>query len=447
MNDTTDPSTSKPTEVAKTAKKAGLLRKSAIILFLVLIVLVILAFPFAIEPWIISKAKATLAAQGYQIDKDSAIDLSVLGGKFSAENLKVSQEYKGQTDQIFSAKTLSADVAMIDSLMTFDLIVDHLIIDEMTANLRRRPDGTVPVIPPPEDGEGTDWSKVDWKKYYEKWRQRREKKKEEQEKQEEEQKKDPDKRPEPEKKQAPDWKDATVYKPAPAATQSGSSRVLIRDLKINGKNIGLPDETAFDLSSFDITGTNVTLTQDDHEDMKLTAKLVTTGAGPIDIDLSRAPGANGSLNIKADKLPIEALANDRIAGDAVSKYGASGFDQLNLTTSWKGEDLTGELNHLLTKFKLNPTSDAGSEAKQAAQIVNGMDGKPIVWPMKIGGSPLVPTITDSGVDELVKANAAGAVKGAVKQKATEEAGKLLDKQGGKNPATKKATDLLKGLGN
>jgi len=440
MNDNSDPNTSQPTEVARTAKKPALLRKSAIILFLVLIVLLILAFPLVIEPWIVSKAKATLAAQGYQVDKDSDIDLSVFGGKLSAENLKISQEYKGKTEEVFSAKTFTADVALIDSLLSFDLIVDHLVIDEMTANLRRRSDGTVPVIPPPEDGEGTDWSKVDWMKYYEKWKQWREKK-------EEEQKKDPSKKPEPEKEQAPDWKDATVYKPAPTATQTKSHRVLIRNLKINGKNLGLPDETAFDLASFDITGTNVTLTQDDQEDMKLTAKLITKGAGPIDIDLNRAPGANGSLNIKADKLPVEALANEKIAGDSVAQYGATGFDQLNLTTSWKGEDLTGELNHLLTKLKLNPTSGAGSEAKQAAQIVNGMDGKPIVWAMKIGGSPLAPTITDSGVGDLVKANAAGAVKGAVKQKATEEAGKLLDKEGGKNPATKKATDLLKGLGN
>jgi len=76
-----------------------------------------------------------------------------------------------------------------------------------------------------------------------------------------------------------------------------------------------------------------------------------------------------------------------------------------------------------------------------------LKGQPIRWPMKLGGTLISPRITDSGVDELVKGSVTDAVKGEAKDRATQEANKLLEKEGAKNPEIKqKATDLLKGLG-
>jgi hypothetical protein len=433
--------TSQPTALAKAIKPPSILRKSAIILLLLVVVVFIAAFPLVIEPWLISSFKDALKARGMELAPQSKLGISVFGGRLSGSDIVITENRDGETRTVLSAKSLDGDIAMLDSLKSFDLIVDSLIATGATADLSRRKDGSVPVITP-EDGGGIDWSKVDWYDYYKKISDYYKKRKE---KEEEEKKNPPQEKPEPKAKPSKDWPKGTAYAPAPKPGERGP-RVLIRTLKIEGEKLGLPDKTAFDVTKFTIDGSNVAVVQLPEEKMTLKAHLDTAGAGPIEVDLDRDPGQAGKLTAKAPELPAEVLTDKAIAGDRLAKYGAKGQVDVNFSGSWEGWNLIGALDNTVKNFSLNPSSDAGSEAQQAAQVIKQLGGKPIVWPIKIGGQLYAPTITDTGVDNLLKANK-GALKDAATERATEEGKKLLEKQGEKNPELKKkADDLLKGLG-
>ncbi len=440
-----------PIEPAKPAKRPGPIRTSAVILLLILAALVVLSFPFVIEPWAIGQMRSQLQAQGMVLSDDSKLDLSIFGGRITGTNVMLAELVDGKPGaEIFRAGALKADIAVMDSLVGFDLIIDELIATDASGSLRRRPDGSVPIITPP--GDGIDWSKVNWYDYYQKLSEWLKNRKEEQERQEEEQKQDPSKQPEPQadpnRPDAIEWPQATRYEP-PATPGGRGPRVLVRTLEVSGKELGLPDDTPFDITSFQISGRDVCVVQEKDETMTLTAKLETEGAGPIDIDLRRAPGADGTMTAKAPRLPVSALAHPAVSGDALAKYGAAGLASIDFSSSWSGWDLTGALTNVVKDLTLSPQAGAGSEATQAAQIINNLKGQELTWPMLIGGTLYAPKLTDSGVDEIVKGSLGSAVKGAATQKATEEANKAIDQQLEKNPelqgAKDKAGDLFKGL--
>ncbi len=438
-----------PNQPAKPAKRPGPIRTTAVILLLVLSALLVLSFPFVIEPWVIGQVRTQLRAQGMTLSDDSKLDLSLFGGRITGENVMIAELTDDKPgEEIFRAGALRADVAVMDSITGFDLIIDELIATDASGSLRRRPDGSVPIITPP--GEGTDWSKVNWYDYYQKLSDYLKKRKEEQERQEEEQKKDPSKQPEPQadpnRPDAIEWPAATRYKPP--STPGDGPRVLVRTLEISGTKLGLPDETPFDVASFQISGRDVCVVQEKDETMTLTAKVQTTGAGPIDIDLKRAPGVDGTLTAKAPQLPVQALSNPAISGDALAKYGAAGLTNIDISTAWSGWDLTGTITNLIKDLTLSPQPGAGGEAQQLAQIVNNLKGQTLTWPMKLGGTLYAPQVTDTGISEI-QGSMTDAVKGAATQKATEEATKAIDKQLEQNPELKgvkdKAGDLFKGL--
>jgi hypothetical protein len=181
------------------------------------------------------------------------------------------------------------------------------------------------------------------------------------------------------------------------------------------------------------------------ETMTLTGKLETRGAGPISLDLKRNPGETGTLSVACSALPLQALGDPAVAGDGFAQYGASGTANLTLASEWQDWKLVGRIDSVITDLDLNPTG-GGSEAQQAAQVVKRLKGKPIAWPVKLGGLLYAPTITDSGLDDVLKGSLGDAAKEAAKEEAAKQAQKLLDKEGAKNPDVKKAGDLLKGLG-
>jgi hypothetical protein len=441
MNDRPPTSESVPTEIQQPARrKPGLLRKSAIILILVLIALVILAFPLAIEPWLVKQVRTSLKNNGMELAEDSTLDISVFGGQLKGAKIRTSETVDGETRTLFTADELNADVAVLDSLTHFDLIIDELKATGVTGNLRRRKDGSVPVITP-KDEKGTDWGTMNWYDYYKKIEDWYKKRKDE----EEQSKKEPEKRPEPKPEKPADWPDAVAYKPAPKANERGP-RMLIRKLTVEVKHLGLPDDTPFDVTEFVLDGVNVCLQQLPEETMILSGHGGTKGAGGIAIGLERLPGETGKLVLMATGLPAEVLASDAVSGGHLTKYGPSGTTDLNLKAEWNGFDLSGTLTNVLKNFQLNPKSDAGSEAQQAAAVIKRLGGRDITWPMKLGGTLFAPVITDSGVDDLVKGGLKDAVKEEAKARATEEADKALKKQLDKNPDAKKATDFLKGLG-
>jgi len=434
------------TAQAKPAKPPGVFRKSFIILVVLLVVLAVASVPFVLEPWIVSKLRASLTGSGLTLSPDTKISVGLVDGKITATGFKLDDLYQGETRTVFAADELTADIAVLDCLGG-DVVIDHLVATGATGDLRRRSDGTVPVInPTPDGGGGVDWGKIDWYEYYQKaveqWQQR---KQEQERKQEEEAKKPPGERTPQTPEQPIDWPEAKQYKPTPLPGSRGP-RVLIRDLRISGKGFGLPDDTPFDVLDFTLTGKDLTGVQLAGETMTLVAKLTTKQAGVIDLDLLRNPGDTGTLTIGAKGLPLAALNHAKVSGGALSEYGATGLADLTLSSNWSGWDLTGLLDSTLTNFDLNPTG-GGAEIQQAAAVVKRMKGKPIRWPMKLGGTLISPRITDTGIDELVKGSIADAVKDEAKGRATEEANKLLEKEGAKNPELKKkADDLLKGLG-
>src|SRR4051812_688085 len=143
------------TTEAKPAKRPGIIRKSAVILLLVLAVLLVLAFPLVIEPWLVGKVRSSLAGQGLKLNDDAKLDISLFGGRLTGENIKLDDAKDGHL--VFSASKLDGDVAVMDSLVTFDLIIDELTARDAVGDLRRRSDGSIPILAPDETGAGVNW--------------------------------------------------------------------------------------------------------------------------------------------------------------------------------------------------------------------------------------------------------------------------------------------------
>jgi hypothetical protein len=429
-----------PEAPAAPVKKPGFIRKSAVIVLLGLALLVLVVAPFVANAMAMSQIKGLLAGRGLELTPESRLSVSVFGGAITGTNLGIRRI--GSTTVDCAATNLNADLAMLDSLDAFDLIIDDLAIEGMTGSLRRHE--AQPPKPAPEgaasgtSGGGVldqpDWLKM--AKRLEEWYLNRQ-----------EQKNPQPGAPPPARPAAvnpPSWTTALRYQPAPKPGGHWP-RVLVRKLSVNGSQLGLPDMTVFDVTSFSVKGTNVALDLLPGETMTLSGHGETTGSGPMDVNLERKGGENGSLTLKAEKLPVEALSSPAISGDTLTPYGAKGVAKLDLTLAWTGWELAGTVESVLTGLSLTPDKEAGDRARQVAAAVNALKGKPIRWPVKLGGTLYAPTITDTGVETVLKEGAFDAAKGAAMDNATEEADKLLEKQGEKNPEVKKAADAAKGL--
>lgn len=439
---------------AKPVKPPGLIRKSVVIILLVLVALGIASFPFVVEPWIVGKVRSSLIAQGLELSPDSTLAVSVFGMGIEGNNLKLRE--KGGTEDVFTATKLSADVAVLDSITSGDVIIETLTLDGLTGSLRRKANGQVPIITPPDapPGKPTDWlglaqQLMDW---YRKYAAQDEKTADG---------KQPGGQPTPTvppvTEQPTDWPQAVKYKPTPGAGGHWP-RVLVRSLSISGGKLGLPDDSPFDLTGFSVKGTNVALRLHADEVMTLVANLIPHGSGPFDLDLNRKGGQTGTMKLSAKALPIEALASKAISGDKLAAWGASGIADFSLDANWTGWDLAkSPLAGALSKLKLQPTKEAGNGAREVAEVVNAVDGRPLRWVPTLGGKLFAPVFTDSGLDAL-KSSAMAAGKDAAidkgKEKLLEEGGKQADKLIEKNPQLKQGADaakdatkgLLKGFG-
>ncbi len=432
-----------PADPAVPAKPPSVIRKSAVIALVVVSVIGVLLFPLVVEPWIVGKVKSTLAGQGMELSEDSELSVSLFGGAVTGKDLKIRETGKPAT--IFTAATLNADVALMDSLSSGDVVIDHLVIDGLSGSLRRT-DGHIPGTPPEEPGKPTDWLGLGKQllEYYKKYAPQDDGTAEPTE---------PGKEPAPTKpgekvpaqpKPSFDWPDATRYEPQP---QPGKPwpRVLIRNLSITGTSMGLPDESPFDITGFTVTGTNVAMRLKSDEVMDLKGDLTTKGSGPMALAVNRQGGKTGTMKLSAKQVPIEALSSKQISGNALAPYGAKGMADLLIDTQWTGWKQTSAITSTLSKMTMQPDKDAGDVARQFATAVNAFDGKPVTWAPKLGGTLLTPVFTDTGMASL-KDSAVGAAT----DKAIDEGKKQLNKQLEKNPAVKDATDkakdLFKGLG-
>ena len=448
-------------------KKPSVIRKSAAIFLLVLVVVSILLIPLVIEPWILAKVKSSLAAQGLELAEGSELSVSVFGGAVAGKDLKLREVPlldpaeksapkinvdAAPTAPIFTATTLTADIALMDSISSGDVVIESLVIEGLTGSLRRT-NGRVPVLnPTAEPGKPTDWlglgkQLMEWYKKYAP---------ESAETSEEKPATEPGKEPttEPTEKVpakptvATDWPKATRYEPQP---QPGAQwpRLLIRHLSITGTSMGLPDESPFDLTGFSVTGTNVAMRLNSDEVMDFKADLTTKGSGPMALVINRQGGRDGTMKLNAQKVPIEALSSPQISGSALAEYGATGLADLAIDSSWTGWKQTSTVTSTLSKMTMQPDKSASDVTRQFASAINAFGGKPIAWTPKLGGTLVQPVFTDTGMDSL-QASVVGAAVEQGKEKALEEGTKQLDKQLEKNPqlkdASDKAKELFKGFG-
>ena len=448
---TSEPTPAKSTAIPETpaptpapAKRPGIIRTSAVLLLLFVVLAVVASVPFVIEPWIVGQLRSAIKNAGLELSPSTVIDVSLINGRVEMKQVKISETYKGETRVVLAADDIGIDLAMLDCLGG-DVVIDRLVATGLTGDLSRRGDGTIPLITMGKDEPGTDWSKVDWLGYGKKALEYAKQKKIDMEKEQEEAEKvPPEQRPKPDPVPATNWPQAKQYQPTPTPGSRGT-RVLIRHLEVTGKSFGLPDSTPFNVTSFSLVGSDITGIQLPEEKMILTGDLVTLGAGPVKVTMTRDQGDVGEFTVACSALPLQVISDPAVSGQTLAPYGASGNANLTMTTSWDGWKMIGRIDSVLTDFDLNPT-DGSNESKQAALVVKRLKGKPITWPVKLGGTLYAPTITDSGFDEMIKGGLGDAAKEAAKEEGIKQAEKLLDKEGKKNPEVKKASDLLKGLG-
>lgn len=458
------------TKSGAAVKKPSLLRKSAVIFFILFGVISVLLIPLVVEPWILAKVKSSLAAQGLELTEGSELAISIFGGAITGKDLKLREVAQPNTpptatieptsrpktppsDNIFTATTLTADIALMDSISSGDVVIESLVIEGLTGNLRRT-NGRVPVLnPTAEPGKPTDWlglgkQLMEWYKKY-----APEGEKSDGEKPPTDSGKEPTPTKPTEKVPAKptvatDWPKATRYEPQP---QPGGQwpRLLIRHLSITGTSLGLPDESPFDLTGFTVTGTNVAMRLNSDEVMDFKADLTTKGSGPMALAINRQGGRDGTMKLNAQKVPIEALSSPQISGGALAEYGATGLADLAIDSSWTGWKQTSTVTSTLSKMTMQPDKSASDFTRQFASAINAFNGKPIAWTPKLGGTLVQPVFTDTGMDSLQDSVVGAAVEQG-KEKALEEGTKQLNKQLEKNPqlkgASDKAKDLFKGLG-
>jgi hypothetical protein len=433
-----DPSAAAP------PKKPGLFRPAALWL-LPLTVLVLLALvPLAVEPWLAGKVRSAVAMAGLELAPETQIAVSVFGGRITIDRLDLREVVDGQPRSLLKADRAELDADLL-ACLGGDVVLDTLVLEGASGDLRRRGDGTIPLAtPPPEERGGTDWGKLDWwsyaKKAYE-WQKGADAKAEQAESAPAEQKA-------PHKKPAHDWTGARAYEAAPGP-RGPAMRVLIRDLRVSGRELLLPDDTPFAVTAFTAKGLNLGWGRRERGvDWGLDLQAQTRGAGGLDLGFGR-----GRVKTIAKQLPLAALAHPALAGEAIARHGASGTADLTLDAQWS-QQLGGTIQATVSGLKLEP-KDPTPRQSQIAQIVNRLGGKPLAWTMTLGGTPEQPEIADDGLEALAK----GSLADAAKQAAIEEGTKRLEEQLQKSEklqelqknedvkkATDKAKDLFKGLG-
>lgn len=430
------------------AKKPGLLRPAALWL-LPLTALVLLALvPLAVEPWLAGKVRTAAGLAGLELAPESQISVSVFGGRITIDKLDLREFVDGQPRSLLKADRAELDADLF-ACLGGDIVLDTLVLEGATGDLRRRGDGTIPLAtPPPEQRGGTDWGKLDWWSYAKKAYEWQKGEDEQAEQAEEAGPSAPAEQKPPRKKPAHDWSGAQTYEPAPGP-RGPAMRVLIRDLRVSGRELLLPDDTPFGVTAFSATGRNLGWGRRERGvDWGLDVQAQTRGAGSLDLGFGR-----GRVRTVAKQLPLQALAHPALAGEAIARHGASGTADVTLDARW-AQQLDGTIQAKVAGLKLEPTAPTPREA-QVAQVVNRLGGKPLDWTMRLGGTPEQPEIADDGLTALAK----GSLADAAKQAAIEEGTKKLEEQLQKNEqvqelqknedvkkATDKAKDLFKGLG-
>jgi hypothetical protein len=436
-----------PTEASApepSVKSVTFIRRSAIYALLAFGVIGAGLFPFVVEPWILGQVRQSLTNQGLSLSEDSQLSVSIFGASITGSQLTLNEIDGAQG--IFVADSLIADLALMESASSGDIVFTKMTLDGLKGSFRRTTSGRIPFLQSPDDppGKPIDWlglgkQLMDWYKKYAP------------EGSETTDPKDPNQPPSapsepvpPKGKPATDWPKAVRYTPQP---QPGTPwpRIIIRDLSITGTTFGLPDDTPFDITGFRLIGSDVALRLLPNEIMKLDGDITTKGSGPFTLKVNRVGGKTGTMQLNAKDVSLKALSDPAISGAAMAPYGTSGTTDLSIDTNWTGWQQTSAIICALRDVTMHPSNDANDNAKQLASAINAFGGKPVIWQPQVGGTLYAPVFTDFGLKSLQNS-----AIDAGKQKALEEGTKALNKELEKNPelknATDKAKDLFKGFG-
>ncbi len=455
-----------PTEpTAKVVKPPGFIRWWGFIALFVFILLVAVIAPLVIQAWVKRKIVNGLASQGWKLADPDALSVSVFSARVGGEALKVQLITTGE--DVVSMDRLNAQLALGDSWHLNDIVIQELAIEGLSGSLRRGPDGRVKAVEPDEPAkpDAKPGTPIDWQKLYQQGMDQYQKYSEKKKAEQEAAKNKPSETTKKPERPAPefdvDWPKAQRYQPIPTEGRH-IPRVVVRRLAVSGKGLPLPDESVFDITSFALEGTNVALRQDVGERMTLNAKVQTKGAGEISLAVVRKEDDTGSLSFQAPAVPLSALDSPAIGG-GLANSGLAGTAAVVSDNTWTGWLLDGDLTAKLTGLTLTPNANTDDHLRQAAPIINALKGRTISWPVKLGGTLVKPTITDSGLQRVIADNQDAlkdALKEAAKAKLEEEKQKALKKgeeklndavkdQIQKNPEAQKAVDAgkdaLKGL--
>jgi hypothetical protein len=181
--------------------------------------------------------------------------------------------------------------------------------------------------------------------------------------------------------------------------------------------------------------------------MALDGTLATAGAGPATMALVRQGDGTGRMDLALPALPLQTLSDPALGGEALARYGASGTAGVAAQFAWTGWDIArGDITAAVAGLAMAPKAGSDGQVQRTAQVVNALKGRPLVWPVKVGGTLMAPVVTDSGLEALARsALSADTVKQMAVDQATEQANKQLQKQAEKDPRVKQGLDSLNKL--
>lgn len=448
------------TEPEKPKKKPGPIRPAGFIVLLVLAALIFIPVWLFADPILRWGIRSGVGSAGFQFSQETVLDTDALGGRISLTTMAMDQlRSNGQSKRIVQAPEMTVDLAVWDTLTGSDIVIERMVADNAQVILRRYKDGRSPLDPEPVPGEAAP--PTDWRAWWEQaklWRERLGRYLGDDQGLSEEEKKNP-----PKHVDARDPR-RVHYQPAPKPGETGS-RVLIKELKITGAKVELPESleaaqsgamvtTPFDISSANLIGSNISRMLKADERMKLDGTLATRGAGTMTLAIDRTATA-GTCTLDWPGLALAALADPAVAPETAA-WGMQGTSTLDLDLTWDTGRLDGQLVLDLHDFSLSPTSTAPQAVHQAAeglakanaQYAKLNPGKklPLQWRIGISGSPADLKLSGAGPEGLMEAittslkQALGAATDQIKNQAAEEGKKLLqgvlpggEKESGEKP--------------
>jgi len=428
----------------KPAKKPGPLRKSALIILLIIFVGGAATLWLCGDAYLQNWIRQSITAQQIDIGEATRIDTRIFDGSIDIQSAEFSQSKAEQKRVIYAASRTAVDLAVLDTLFTQDLVFDRLIAENAALNLRRYEDGSLPPVvedkldereeateQPAEAEQARDWVAL-WERSKQ-WRERLARAESGDADAEEAGKQ------QPAQPSSDGWEHARRYYPAPAPDQRSLPRALIKTLKISDGSVQLPDGSAgdagpFDIDTLSIEGQNVATALDPGEEMRLNARFGMHAAGGGELELRRERGS-GELQLAWQDMPLPALCDPRVLGDSLGRYGPRGQAGCSVDARWQDGVLKGELVVQLLDFALEPGADAPNGTAEVQQAIAELrklhdriaPDEPFVltWRLQLGGAPWAPTITNLGLDSLGGALADARdqlmqkAKDAVKQKTDE----------------------------